>query len=187
MLLAVIIGVLCVAVSRHTDKIDLHVATGAVCVLLVIRVLYSVIKNEKNRFKMHLLSSDGMNETLIIEGWICERSSMFLVDTGYAGPPVLSTSYLAIEENPLLTAVGSVQTRYPKIIKALTKNVTASARDAAIESLLRQRQCLAFTSGCTMRLMSIGATEEQQADMLLCPSIMLATCRRVRCANTTHR
>ena len=100
---------------------------------------------------------------------------MFLVDTGYAGPPVLSTSYLAIEENPLLTAVGSVQTRYPKIIKALTKNVTASARDAAIESLLRQRQCLAFTSGCTMRLMSIGATEEQQADMLLCPSIMLAT------------
>ena len=58
MLLAVIIGtlVVCVAVSRHTDKIDLHIATGAVCVLLVFRVLYSVIKNEQNRFKMHLLS-----------------------------------------------------------------------------------------------------------------------------------
>ena len=55
-----------------------------------------------SRLRMRLLSSDadGANESLILRGRLpgAPRGAppcFFLVDTGYAGAPVLSTTYLA--------------------------------------------------------------------------------------------
>lgn len=47
------------------------------------------------------------------------------------------------------------------------------ARVAAVQRFVEATQCKAFASGCTMRLMSISETVEQQADMLLCSALRL--------------
>lgn len=142
-----------------------------VCIVILLCVLLTISRT-RNSFRMHLISPDAMNETLILDGYVCNHHALFLVDTGYAGPPVLSTSYLAARtDEHWLT--GTVQDRYSQIMKALVKNISAPARDAAIDGLLAEGGCIAYTSGCTMRLMSIGDTQEQQADMLLCPPIKM--------------
>lgn len=140
--------------------------------LAIIIVLFYIMIASKNCFRMHLLSPDEINETLVVDGHVCNHRALFLIDTGYAGPPVLSASYLAVrDEDQSLT--GTVGDRYAHVMRALVKNVSAPARDAAVEDLIQAGACIAYTSGCTMRLMSIGDTQEQQADMLLCPPIMM--------------
>jgi hypothetical protein len=105
-----------------------------------------------------------MNESLLLETNLEKQDTLFLIDTGYAGPPVISSSYLAIEDSSGLP----LNERYARITRRLAKGVDSNARHRAIDSFLRRRGCVAYTSGCTMRLMGIGDVQEQQADMLLC-------------------
>ena len=51
--------------------------------------------------------------------------------------------------------------------------VSVNDQHAAIDGFIQKSGCFAYTSGCTMRLMGIGATQEQQADMLMCPTLRL--------------
>lgn len=135
---------------------------------MIILALVHILRSRTSVFKLSLLDMDGMNEVLLLETMLGQRCFLFLLDTGYAGPPVLSKSYLATEDPIHL----SLKERYRRIMRALPA-VTEDDENVAINDYIGQSRCIPFTSGCTMKLMSIGSTQEQQADMLLCPMLRM--------------
>lgn len=112
------------------------------------------------------------NEALVLDARLGDARTLFHLDTGYAGPPVLSTSYLAVQRREPETL--SVRDRYARSARLLAAPASDDARERAVGTLLRSGLCRSFTSGCTMRLMGIGVTAEMQADMLLCPALALS-------------
>ncbi len=146
--------------------------TGLLCVILV----YIYIQHKlSTTIKFNIVNDDnGMNESIILEAKLNNKyNTLFMLDTGYAGPPVLSSSYLAIQDK---CTKGTVLERYRKSLKLIKKGITTDQRHEAVDSLLRDGKCQAFTSGCTMKLVGIGSVVEQQADMLLCPMISFKNC-----------
>ena len=122
-----------------------------------------------------VLASDAAgNEALVVAATYAGHDALFMIDTAYAGPPVLSASYLAVERR---CAGGDVRARYKRCAALLQREATDDQRSAALLALLREGRCRAYTSGCTMRLMGIGETTEAQADMLLCPGLSLGGAR----------
>lgn len=119
--------------------------------------------------QVHMYSVDDQNDQLLVEAMIGGRPSLFMIDTGYAGPPVLSASCLAATDPHLLP----FEARAASLFSQMRTEVDEERRHAAIDSFLSTHPCLAYTSGCTMRLMGIGDTVEQQADMLMCPTLLL--------------
>ena len=119
--------------------------------------------------RMHMVNDKyGLNESIIIEAKLNDEETLFMLDTGYAGPPVISTSYLAIHH---MCRYGNVEKRYRKSLELLGKKVTDDERFKVINKLVMYRGCQAYTSGCTMTLAGIGSTMQQQADMLMCKPI----------------
>ena len=142
------------------------------CVVIVILILCaSMIRHQHNTFNMNIIQTDAVNESLIIEGKLCQKKCLFMIDTGYAGPPVISSSYLAINDD----SNKSVKERYNMLMKQLERGVDVDKQNKAIDSFINKSACFSFTSGCTMRLMGIGSTQEQQADMLLCEMLQIKT------------
>ena len=124
----------------------------------------------RRRSKLTLARDANGHEALVVDGCFDGRA-LFMIDTAYAGPPVISASYLALEEQNANSRLP-VADRYLRVMNALSQAQSTDARHRAINRLLQgQGQCRAYTSGCTMRLMGIGTTTETQADMLLCPSL----------------
>ena len=112
------------------------------------------------------------SESLIVQATVAGRhGSLFHIDTGYAGAPVLSTSYLATRP---VAMGGTIHERFRQTSVLLKKRITDDDRHRAVAALTATRTCRAFTSGCTMRLMGIAETSEMQADMLLCPALSLS-------------
>lgn len=108
------------------------------------------------------------------------------VDTGYAGPPVLSTTYLSRRVNtPLDVGPAMLRPRgasawravYRRHAAALHRGDSASTprRSESVRSFLQAQKCSSYTSGCTMRLMGIAETTEQQADMMVCRMLEFAS------------
>lgn len=162
-----------------TNPMGARSAAGVVVVLVAVLALWLVLRSGwspldngdgANCFTLHLYAADAINESLLVETRLCQRPAVFLVDTGYAGPPVLSASYLVTGDAGRRD--DSFGARYAATVRRLEEGRGASEieQHRAVARFLReQTACKAFTSGCTMRLMSIGATQEQQADMMLCP------------------
>lgn len=140
--------------------------------LLVVVILWMTFDRVRCRRRLHLVRDDVGNEALVVNASFPHWENMlFMIDTAYAGPPVLSTSYLALQRR---CRHGSVQTRYRETLRLLRNDVEERERHASVRKLLASGMCRGFTSGCTMRLMGIGDTVETQADMLLCPSLKLS-------------
>lgn len=137
-------------------------------VCLIVTAL--IVRRARSTRRMYLVSDASGNEALVVNTIFAGTPGLFLVDTAYAGAPVLSTSYLAAHAHE---RTGSVQDRYRAVVDALRSSVDDASRFAALNDLLTRRVCRSFTSGCTMRLMGIGATQEAQADMLLCPALVI--------------
>lgn len=154
-----------IAITNH--KVVRNTAIGCLVFCLALMLL----NRKYNHFCAHLIAVDGVNEALVMEGELAGESMLFMIDTGYAGPPVLSSSYLAICDQ----CRGSVERRYRRAVELLEAGVSEDAQNGAIDAFLNRSGCLAYTSGCTMRLMSIGATHEQQADMFMCNMLKLMT------------
>ena len=133
-------------------------------------LVFVLVPRRRASRALHLVRDAVGNEALVVEGVLVGTPSLFLVDTAYAGAPVVSMSYLAAGSNAF--DPGSVETRYRRAMHALRHEVTEDARHAALRGLLAQGACRSYTSGCTMRLMGIGTTNEAQADMLLCPPVL---------------
>lgn len=116
----------------------------------------------KERGGLHLVEDEHGNEALVLDSEISwSKHSLFLVDTAYAGAPVLSTSYLASPYHPI--PYSSVQDRYRRALSH--GDVSEDARRRAVRGLLTTMR--SYTSGCTQRLLGIGEVMESQADMLL--------------------
>ena len=145
----------------------LHIVVG-ICVVLI--VVYYVLHGENaSHRKLYLVSDDSGNESLILDASLAGRRALFMLDTAYAGAPVVSETYAAVQGK---CSWGGVQSRFKKCMRLAARTVDQNARNVSVDrELLQSFRCRAFTSGCTMRLMGIGETVENQADMLLCPSI----------------
>lgn len=143
-------------------------AAAAFCV-------YLALFKGRSSHPLHLVSDDNGNEAMVVEASFPGTANLFLLDLAYAGPPVLSTSYLASSYRrclPLRVRSGrdGVERRYREAIRSM-QQVTDDDRHAAVRQLMQGEPCRSYTSGCTMRLMSIGAISESQSDMLLCPAL----------------
>lgn len=128
-------------------------------------------KGEGDNFeaRMELVTVDG-NEAMVIDSVLAGERTLFHLDTGYAGPPVLSKTFLSVQNE--VDVSKSVRSRLLDGHTRMRKiRNEADAQERGVSDLLSSRKCRAYTSGCTMRLMGIGSTSEMQADMLLCPSI----------------
>lgn len=158
----VLIVILAISIKKFS------IVTGALCLFLI--CVY--VKNKLSTvLKFHMVNDEnGMNEAIILEAKLNKiYDTLFMLDTGYAGPPVISSSYLSIQDS---CTHGTVANRYRKSLKLLKSgNITEDNRHGAVNKLLNDGRCQAFTSGCTMKLVGIGSVVEQQADMLLCPMI----------------
>ena len=144
-----------------------------VSLLLLVALVAALDTVAPNKVRLTLASTGPLDECLVLEADLGGDVVFFQVDTGYAGPPVLSTSYLAVHAGRLLeaSAVSGVRARYRAVLRSLRNLVTDEQRALAVDVFLARASCRAFTSGCTMRLMGISNTVEQQADMLLCAPV----------------
>lgn len=153
-----------------TDRETFLLVAGALVLFLVL----CLPPSSSSTRSLHLVEDAYGNESLVMNGTIAHEQSLFVVDTAYAGAPVLSTSYLAIQQQCTSSSRGcdgSVQSRYQKSLKLLKRGVDDWERRNAVARLLTNNTCRSFTAGCTQRLMSISTTVETQADLLLCPSL----------------
>jgi len=161
--LAAVIGILLIVYMENRIATTL---TGFVVLgLLYLRRLRSAYSS----IRLHLVNNDNVNEVLLVEAYVANRPALFMIDSGYAGPPVLSASYLAVTDVPF----GSIDKRYARVVGQMSSQQTIDEQHAAIDAFIETSGCFAYTSGCTMRLMGIGETQEQQADMLMCPMLEL--------------
>jgi predicted aspartyl protease len=129
-----------------------------VAALLV--VLCIVLRLRREDTPMRLEDDGGGNEAMVVQGSVGGQPMLFMIDTAYAGAPVLSLSYLALSPRLSYRAVA-----------ARLGRMTNDDRHRALRSFLQTTGCRSFTSGCTMRLMGIGNTSEAQSDMLLCSGL----------------
>jgi predicted aspartyl protease len=151
----------------QVDRSTRFVLGGFIILVIIARLFVNQQFRRNNTFRMHLVSPDLINESLVLEANLAGKDSLFLIDTGYAGPPVISTSYLALSDPVDM----SLEKRYVHITRALMHSVNSNQHHRAIDTFLRSKRCTSYTSGCTMRLMGIGAVSEQQADMMLCQAL----------------
>lgn len=140
--------------------------------VLVLLVVARTLTQRRRYVRRVYMVADGLgNESLIVNASVGGLKTLFMIDTAYGGAPVLSTSFLSVQDR---CSVGDVYSRTKRCLHELRTTVTDDERSLAIAQRLVQRtHCRAFTSGCTMRLMGIGETAENQSDMLLCPSIRI--------------
>lgn len=164
---ALLVTLIAVILALATNKPCRLACLFTIVLLVVGRLVASRIERRGNTFRMHLFAPDTMNESLLLEADLAGRKTLFLIDTGYAGPPVISTTYLALDD-----ASGMpLGERYGHITRQLARGIDANAHHRALHEFLQRKRCVAYTSGCTMRLMGIGEVSEQQADMLLCEAL----------------
>lgn len=150
-----------------------------VTVAFVLAAALVAINHRRYARRMHLVEDEMGNESLVVEATIGGLRTLFMIDTAYGGAPVLSTSFLSVQ-NRCGRGGGNVHSHARRCLHELRTNVTDDDRSTAVSSeLLARTNCRAFTAGCTMRLMGIGETSENQSDMLLCPSIRIDGARDV--------
>lgn len=144
-------------------------AGAAVVVALVVKEFLLLGRRPRRRMMFAHLVKDGTgNETLVVRGAIAGVPSLFMVDTAYAGAPVLSTSYLSL----LFGKKGKNGTgRTNGTLPPVPSSASERQRQDALRTFVWKAGCRTYTSGCTMRLMGIGETTETSSDLLLCPPL----------------
>lgn len=122
--------------------------------------------------KLHRLADpNGSGGEVLL---LCARTHahgevLYQVDTGYAGPPVLSATYLDyLHRHRGRSSGGALAERYRAALQAVASPAAERGQVRATDAYVRDEACFPYTSGCTMRLMGIGSTVEQQAGMFLC-------------------
>jgi len=164
------------------DELILVVMTAIVYVLKKDRntALYAALGtyvllewSKSHTLPLYLVNdSNGLNESLVLEAKLNGERTLFMLDSGYAGSLVISTSYMAVQHK---CRRGDALTRYRKSLKLLRAGVSDDERHDVVDRLVRHRKCQSYTSGCTMTLAGIASTVQQQADMLLCHPVEFKT------------
>ena len=173
----------------------LLVAIVLVVAAIVVLLVRRADVDDERSVPIYLLDDGTGNESLIVEGAVGgDDDVLFLVDTAYAGAPVLSLSYLDYRRkrraggasrgrrapwavlpsfSPAAARATRVARRFRRTMRDLGSSPSTYDLHEALNEFSATSGCRAYTSGCTMRLMGIGATSEAQSDMFLCPPIDL--------------
>lgn len=159
---------LALVVLTDGPRARLHARQCALVALGVAAFAYA--RRLSTTARLTLADADDLNEVLLVESSLNGAPHLFLVDTGYAGPPVLSSSYLAAATG---RPAGTARDEYRRVQTLMRSGVSADARARAVKRLVHDSDCLSYTSGCAMRLLSIGDVQMQQADMVMCPMLKL--------------
>ena len=116
----------------------------------------------------------GANPCAIVRARVGEYQTAFCIDTGFAGPCLISLPCLA--RAPSLSDGQDVVQWATQAQPAISAaHASASEQASALHAFEMRNRCSDFTSGCTMRLASIGATKETTSEMLLTPPLELCT------------
>lgn len=118
----------------------------------------------------------GANPCMVVAAQVGETRTALCIDTGFAGPCLLSLPCLALA--PSLTDMSDAGVRKwcaSAQTSVAASRVSTSRQEAAVHAFVRLNRCSNFTSGCTMRLASIGTTQESTSEMLLTPPLQLHT------------
>jgi hypothetical protein len=111
--------------------------------------------------------TEGQNPVIAVPFRIHTNESVFILDTGYAGAPVLNARLLHLKGN------RSVQEALRSI------SAVEISQEESYRQLMRfaaKNHCTDYTSRCLQRLMGIGSSAESSSDMLMCPAIELVSC-----------
>lgn len=119
----------------------------------------------------------GSNPCLVLRARIGDYETIFCVDTGFAGPCLLSLPCVVLEQStPPPPDDQGVQAWCDSVQQKLARSAASSEQqERALHAFLVRNRSSDFTSGCTMRLASIGTTKEQTSEMLLTPPLELRT------------
>ena len=153
---------------------NVHVCILMVLIIVVTLYVLSCIHTSKvieyppiiGGHTIKIQISGNVNPSISIPFKIGKYESVFILDTGYAGAPVLNTKILDIPFD------GNIDMYLSKL-----SNVACSNEDAnrKLDGFKTHNKCIDYTSGCVLRLMGIGETSEKASDMLLCSPILMKT------------
>lgn len=149
----------------------LHAACIGILIVCIVLMIMNTLKDEAD---LHLVQDSLGCEALVIQGSVSNVPMLFMVDTAYAGAPVLSTSYLAVTSavSIMPDKQMSVTDTYQEVL-TLLQTVDPVQRKVGLVEFINRAKCRSYTSGCTMRLMGIGTTHETRSDLLLCQALKI--------------
>lgn len=153
-------------------------------ILLLIAVLLKTLRKmprlrfiPNERCDNNILAFDVVGDTnpcIVLEARIGKHECLFMVDTGYAGAPILSLPMLTCEKK--LNSSGTVHQRVAAAIASVnTYKVSEVEQEKTLVKFMEEEGIVEYTSGCTQRLMGIGSTAENTSEMLLCPPLEIKT------------
>lgn len=121
---------------------------------------------------------NGVFGCLYIDLRINDSPTIFFVDTGYAGPPVINPWHQAREETVIET-IGEANWEAMSLADRLKEcnNVPESYQSAGTgqSQFINRHMCSTYASTCTMRLAGIASNMERVTDMVLCPELVPGT------------
>jgi len=134
------------------------------------------------------LFTDERGSCLLLAGRVKGVDGFYLLDTGYAGPPVLNTLYLhVLQRSPGLRSRSgnddhASARRTMRALRSSSSHGGArrhadAAADAdadadALQRYMRETGSIDFTAGCRVRLMGISATTERHSDLILSDELL---------------
>lgn len=121
-----------------------------------------------------LLLVQGLHGRLYITLYIQGSPTLFFIDTGYAGPPVINPWHQA-REQAVIDRNGQSNWELADLAARVDMcdhiSDLPSVSDRS-DAFAAQHSCTAFASTCTMRLAGIASESERVTDMVVCPALV---------------
>mgnify|MGYP001433053485 CR=1 FL=1 len=105
----------------------LHIVAAS-CVLIIL--YYTLHRQRASHRKLYLVSDDSGNESLILDASLAGRRALFMLDTAYAGAPVVSETYAAVQSK---CSWGGVKSRFKKCMHLASRTVDQNARNVSVD------------------------------------------------------
>ena len=171
--------------------VSLHASTTLVVVCIVLWAVSALLLRRHAphaRFTgtdaSSTLFTDERGSCLLLAGRVKGVAGFYLLDTGYAGPPVLNTLYLhVLQRSPDLRSQGGSDEHASarRTMRAMRSSSLRADADAdadadvdadALQRYMRETGSIDFTAGCRVRLMGISATTERHSDLILSDELL---------------
>lgn len=127
---------------------------------------------------------DERKSCLLLAGRVRGVDSFYLIDTGYAGPPVLNTDYLEAMsrsahlrprvgrgEGPTARRDAALLTMR-ELRSAASLHAPRGKDEGTLQRYMTATSSIDFTAGCRVRLMGISATTERHSDLILSDELL---------------
>lgn len=109
----------------------------------------------------------GANIAFVVRARLGTHDTAFVVDTGFAGPPLLSLPFLCTESGTRKSASAH---HSEGSSLAETKE---SKQHSALNRFISKNACVSYTAGCSVNLVGIGSSTNVTSDTILAPPILL--------------